>query len=229
MRLFVFSNHGYGFGEDVRDAAAAWAATREIPCVVVLSGRGIRPERPPGGGLASWARRANDRFRFARWRRDAARRIGRPPVILDDVNAASFASGIEAADAGLVCGFNQIFGPEAIARFGQLVNVHPSVLPLYRGPVPSRWCLVNGEAQSGFTLHRVVARIDAGEVLHQEAVSLAGCTTPEEADRRISRAAAAHLAALLDRVVLDRGDFAMTRLDAKAIYRVHRDYAGFVA
>jgi methionyl-tRNA formyltransferase len=150
-------------------------------------------------------------------------------VIVDDVNAASFVSSIEAADVGLVCGFNQIFGPEAIARFAQLVNVHPSVLPLYRGPVPSRWCLANGEAQSGFTLHRVTARIDAGEILHQEAVYLQGCTTVEEADRRISQAAAARIAVLLDRVVLGRGDFTLTRLDAKSIYRVHRDYAGFVA
>ena len=115
MRLFVFTNHGYGFGEDVRDAATAWAAAREIPGVVVLSGRGVRPERPPGGGPVAWVRLARDRFRVARWRREAAQRIGAEPVILDDANAASFVSGIEAADVGLVCGFNQIFGSEAIS------------------------------------------------------------------------------------------------------------------
>jgi methionyl-tRNA formyltransferase len=45
------------------------------------------------------------------------------------------------------------------------INLHPSYLPQYRGPVPTGWSILNGEKYSGFTLHKVDSGIDTGSII----------------------------------------------------------------
>lgn len=52
---------------------------------------------------------------------------------------------------------------------GGCLNLHPSLLPAYRGPAPLFWQLRDGLEQTGFTLHRVEEALDAGPVLAAEA------------------------------------------------------------
>jgi methionyl-tRNA formyltransferase len=52
------------------------------------------------------------------------------------------------------------------------VNLHPSLLPRYRGPAPLFWTFRDGAAESGLTLHRVARGEDDGDVLLQEAVPI---------------------------------------------------------
>src|SRR5580700_5362540 len=64
--------------------------------------------------------------------------------------------------------------PEAVlepARLGAY-NLHPSLLPAYRGRAPVNWVLVNGERETGITLHHMVARADAGDIVGQRAVAI---------------------------------------------------------
>jgi methionyl-tRNA formyltransferase len=129
-------------------------------------------------------------------------------------------------DWGLVAGFNQIFGAAILDRFGVLLNVHPSLLPLYRGPTPSAWCLANGEAVSGFTFHHVTARIDAGPIVHQGVVAIVPSMDTAELDGAISRAAARDLPGVLDAEFLHRGSFKPAQIDARTAYRVHVNYCG---
>ncbi|PSL92359.1 bifunctional UDP-4-amino-4-deoxy-L-arabinose formyltransferase/UDP-glucuronic acid oxidase ArnA [Pseudomonas sp. R9.37] len=49
-------------------------------------------------------------------------------------------------------------------------NLHGSLLPQYRGRAPANWVLVNGETETGVTLHRMVKRADAGPILAQQNV-----------------------------------------------------------
>lgn len=51
-------------------------------------------------------------------------------------------------------------------------NLHPSKLPAYRGRAPINWVLVNGERETGVTLHHMVARADAGDIVGQESVTI---------------------------------------------------------
>ena len=60
----------------------------------------------------------------------------------------------------------------ATARLGAY-NLHGSLLPTYRGRAPLNWVLVNGESETGVTLHRMVARADAGDILAQERIAIA--------------------------------------------------------
>ncbi|MFA6582995.1 MAG: formyltransferase [Elusimicrobiaceae bacterium] len=55
-------------------------------------------------------------------------------------------------------------------------NLHPSLLPKYRGRCPANWVLVNGERETGLTLHRMVKSADAGAIVAQTRVEI----TPED-------------------------------------------------
>ena len=48
------------------------------------------------------------------------------------------------------------------------INIHPSALPYYRGPVPTAWAIENGETQFGITIHYMDEGIDTGDILIQE-------------------------------------------------------------
>ncbi len=53
------------------------------------------------------------------------------------------------------------------------INVHPSKLPLYRGPIPLPWAVRNGETEIAMTVHRMDATFDTGPILAQAAVPVA--------------------------------------------------------
>ncbi|WP_459176511.1 bifunctional UDP-4-amino-4-deoxy-L-arabinose formyltransferase/UDP-glucuronic acid oxidase ArnA [Ewingella americana] len=51
-------------------------------------------------------------------------------------------------------------------------NLHGSLLPRYRGRAPVNWALLKGESETGVTLHKMVSRPDAGDIVAQRAVSI---------------------------------------------------------
>ena len=76
----------------------------------------------------------------------------------------------------------------AIPRFGAL-NLHGSLLPRYRGRSPINWQLVHGERESGVTLHDMVARADAGDIVGQERVAVGPDDTAIELYKKLLPAA----------------------------------------
>ncbi len=52
-------------------------------------------------------------------------------------------------------------------------NLHGSLLPRYRGRSPLNWALLNGETETGVTLHYMVERADAGDIVGQRAIAIA--------------------------------------------------------
>jgi len=56
-------------------------------------------------------------------------------------------------------------------------NLHGSLLPRYRGRAPANWVLVNGETETGVTLHRMVKRADAGAIVAQQRISISATDT----------------------------------------------------
>jgi methionyl-tRNA formyltransferase len=64
--------------------------------------------------------------------------------------------------------------PSAILELAPLgaYNLHGSLLPKYRGRAPVNWMLVNGERQGGVTLHHMVVRADAGDIVAQRSVAI---------------------------------------------------------
>jgi len=73
----------------------------------------------------------------------------------------------------VVVAFGQILPGEMITqpRFG-CVNVHPSLLPKYRGAAPIQWSLIRGETATGMTIMRMDEGVDSGDILLQEPVPI---------------------------------------------------------
>jgi len=59
----------------------------------------------------------------------------------------------------------------SVPRLG-CVNVHPSLLPDYRGPTPTAWSILNNEADVGVTIHVMDEGIDTGDILVQQKVAV---------------------------------------------------------
>lgn len=58
-------------------------------------------------------------------------------------------------------------------RFGA-VNVHASLLPKYRGGAPIHYAIMNGDKETGVTIMRMVAKMDAGAIISQRAIPITG-------------------------------------------------------
>jgi methionyl-tRNA formyltransferase len=100
------------------------------------------------------------------------------PADVDVLYAArktSLAPLFRACDPDLIIciGFPWLFSQEAldVPRLGA-INVHPSKLPLYRGPFPLPWAVRDGETEIAMTVHRMEAEFDTGAILAQTSVPL---------------------------------------------------------
>ncbi len=68
-------------------------------------------------------------------------------------------------------------------------NMHGSLLPRYRGRVPINWAVLHGEKETGATLHRMVEKPDAGEIVAQRAVPILPDDTAGEVFAKVTLAA----------------------------------------
>jgi methionyl-tRNA formyltransferase len=74
--------------------------------------------------------------------------------------------------------YGTIFGPKYLALFPLGgINIHPSLLPRYRGPTPIPAAILNRETVTGITIQRLAAEMDSGDILAQEEVPLTGRET----------------------------------------------------
>ncbi|MGH8148392.1 MAG: formyltransferase, partial [Steroidobacteraceae bacterium] len=79
------------------------------------------------------------------------------------------------------------------ARWGAL-NMHGSLLPRYRGRAPVNWAILNGETETGATLHYMVRKPDAGPIVGQERVPIGSDDTALTVSLAVAAAAARLLA-----------------------------------
>lgn len=75
-----------------------------------------------------------------------------------------------------------------IPRNGAL-NLHGSYLPRYRGRVPVNWAVINGETETGATLHYMVEKPDAGDIVDQEKVAIDFTDTAHDVFLKVTDAA----------------------------------------
>ena len=87
----------------------------------------------------------------------------------------------------IVCaGYMRILGAAFVARFeGRLVNIHPSLLPLYKGLNTHARALEAGDAEHGASVHFVVPELDAGTILAQARVPILPGDSPESLAQRV--------------------------------------------
>jgi methionyl-tRNA formyltransferase len=129
------------------------------------------------------------------WFRSVAERAqdaGIDVVAFDDVNADEAFERIAGARPDLLFSFyfRQLLSPRVLALpTAGALNMHGSLLPKYRGRAPVNWVLVNGETETGVTLHYMDAKPDHGDIVSQRRVPIDRDDTALTLTRKIAAAA----------------------------------------
>ena len=131
---------------------------------------------------------------------ELAGEYGIPVFAPEDVNHPVWAARIQAMAPDFIFSFyyRNMLSEEilAIPAKGAL-NLHGSLLPKYRGRVPINWAIINGEKETGVTLHYMTRKADAGDIVDQEKIEITNDDTAKTPFGKADKAAAL----LLDRAL----------------------------
>ena len=95
---------------------------------------------------------------------------------------------LKSNDIKLIClaGFMKILSEDFIRRFkGKILNIHPSLLPKYKGLKTHERVIKNKEKYSGCTVHLVNSKLDSGKIVLQKRVKLSKKETPSSLQKKI--------------------------------------------
>jgi phosphoribosylglycinamide formyltransferase-1 len=101
---------------------------------------------------------------------------------------AELVKPILAADADIVClaGFMRVLTAGFVSQFqGRMLNIHPSLLPKYKGLHTHARALEAGDAEHGCTVHEVTPALDDGPILGQARVPILAGDTPDDLAARV--------------------------------------------
>jgi methionyl-tRNA formyltransferase len=88
------------------------------------------------------------------------------------------------SDVVVSCGFPYLLSKEELGHASCAINVHPSLLPKYRGYRSGPHVLLNGERESGVTVHYMTERMDAGDIISQESFPVSRFDTVRSVSRK---------------------------------------------
>ncbi|HKX57336.1 MAG TPA: phosphoribosylglycinamide formyltransferase [Xanthomonadales bacterium] len=90
-------------------------------------------------------------------------------------------------DLIILAGFMRILGAAAIEPYqGRMINLHPSLLPLYPGTHTYERAIAAGDRQHGASLHFVNGELDGGPLISQVRIPIAETDTPEQLAGRLA-------------------------------------------
>jgi methionyl-tRNA formyltransferase len=100
--------------------------------------------------------------------------------------------------------YGKIFGPKFLALFPLGgINVHPSLLPRWRGPSPVQAAILHGDAETGVCVQRLALEMDSGEILARERFPLSGRETALSLGDTAAEKGASLAAALIRRIAAE--------------------------
>jgi len=106
------------------------------------------------------------------------------------------------ADLAILVAYGRIIPQKVIDLFPLgIINVHPSLLPKYRGPTPIETAVLNGDFKTGVSIMRLTAGMDTGPVYGQAPLPLAGTETKFDVYSALSSAGAELLFKLLPDII----------------------------
>ena len=194
-RALVFAYHDVG----VRCLQAVLAAGVEVPLVVT--------HRDQPGETIWFASVA-----------ELARERGIACITPDEPNSDEVLAACRAARPDFLFSFyyRRMLGAALLALAPRgAFNLHGSLLPRYRGRAPVNWAILNGERETGATLHVMDAKPDHGAIVDQQAVPIGADDTARQVFDRVTDAAARVVARSVPRLV-----------DGSATFTAQRHVAG---
>lgn len=193
-RAIVFANHNVG----VRCLATVLAAGIDVPLVVAH-------DDDPGETI--WFHSVAE---LASWH-------GLEVATPETPAEAGFVQRVQKLAPDFIFSFyyRRMLGPSLLAAASRgALNMHGSLLPKYRGRAPVNWAVINGETQTGATLHYMTAKPDAGDIVDQMAVPILPEDTAFDVFQKVTVAAEIVLWRTLPQLVKDRAG--RTRQDPAA-------------
>lgn len=125
--------------------------------------------------------------------------VYQPRRLKDDETKSRFAS--HKVDVAVVVAYGRILPEEYLrAPHRGCINVHFSLLPLYRGAAPVNWAIVNGEVETGVTTMFIEPELDSGPILLQHRTRIGERETAPELMRRLANTGAELLGETLRRL-----------------------------
>jgi len=132
-----------------------------------------------------------------------------PVIYVNNINDPQLFEQLKACitDLFVVACFPYLI-PQAIYELPKLtsVNIHPSLLPAFRGPSPIFWQLKAGHKSIAVTIHKLNQQFDRGKILRQKAISIKDGMRGRAIDRLLGRRAAKMLVSLLKKQGLAKTD-----------------------
>ena len=120
-----------------------------------------------------------------------AAKLGIPHCHIKSKNEAQIIQLFTAwrVDLIVLAGWMRILSPDFIKAFpNKIINVHPSLLPKYKGMNAVQKAMDNGDVLTGCTVHYVTEQLDSGTIIEQETVPILPTDTIEVLTERIHKA-----------------------------------------
>lgn len=180
---FIF----WGTGPLAESSLFALYQNELIPSLVVTS-----PDKKVGRGLGF------QRNIIATWCESKNIKVWQPES-LKGVEIKNSPLGEEDFDVSIVASYPKILREEILnlTEFGSL-NIHPSLLPKYRGPSPIQTTLLNGEEKTGISIIKLDKEIDHGPILIQKEIEIFEEETNEKLERRCGQEGGEMLSQILE-------------------------------
>jgi len=137
------------------------------------------------------------------------------PEDLKDQNFLEQLEGFQ-ADLFIVIAYGKIL-PPAVLKTPKMfcINVHGSLLPAYRGAAPINRAIINGDGQTGFSIIKINTKMDAGEIIVQEKMTIHDDDTAQDLRERMARQSAVCLCRTVNQ--LEVGAFSLTPQDESSV------------
>ena len=189
MRTVYLGTSGFAV-----EVLKALAASSHAPALVVTP-----PDRPRGRGRRTASPPAAD----------AARELGLPLLQTASVNDPAAQAAVEEIQPGAiaVCQFGQLVKEPLLSRH-LMLNVHPSLLPRWRGAAPIERALMAGDERTGVTIFKLTEGLDSGPMALWREVRIEPGDTRGTLGGRLAELVAALLIEALDRA--ERGSLELT-------------------
>ena len=105
------------------------------------------------------------------------------------------------ADIFVVIAYGKIL-PSVVLKIPKILclNVHGSLLPQYRGAAPINWAIINGDKETGFSIIKMSPKMDAGEIIVQEKMSIGDNETSQSLRERMAKVSAQCLCLIIPKI-----------------------------
>ncbi len=140
-----------------------------------------------------------------------------PLIAQDDINTKKFGDRLEELnpDIFIVIGFKML-GEELlkISKYGA-INLHPSLLPKYRGAAPIQWALINGDNLTGVSIFKMNTSLDTGDIFIKQEVPILKNDNFNSLSKKLSKIGSQLIIDTLN--IIDGNNFKLIKQDSKLV------------